>query len=392
MKASIQVKNGFMYVVLSYKKNGRWAYKWVATGIKEKGNKKALKDKLDDYIKKYAYLETGEMSDDFLYSDYLREWLQIHRETIAQSSAEAYEVSAEAHIFPYFDERKIPLEAMSPKVVFDFYSYLHTKGNHRTGGGLSYASIKKISSIIKGSLSDACVLELIASNPAAAVKVPKGAGEKQVKRAYKTAKEAQQILDAFKGHELYPIVYMTLFYGLRRSEIIGLKWENIDFDNNTFEIKSTIVRIKSFIHSDTPKTDDSNAVFELLPEFRDILLKLKAQAEENKKLLGSAYKDYGYAFSRPNGEFYRPDYISNKFSAVLEKAGLPHMRFHDLRHSAASVLYDLGWDIERIKCWLRHSDIKTTSNIYLHISKERRRIDALELAGLYNRADDDEEQ
>ena len=68
------------------------------------------------------------------------------------------------------------------------------------------------------------------------------------------------------------------------------------------------------------------------------------------------------------------------------------MRFHDLRHSAASVLYDLGWDIERIKCWLRHSDIKTTSNIYLHISKERRRIDALELAGLYNRADDDEEQ
>ena len=87
-----------------------------------------------------------------------------------------------------------------------------------------------------------------------------------------------------------------------------------------------------------------------------------------------------------------PDYISNKFSAVLEKAGLPHMRFHDLRHSAASVLYDLGWDIERIKSWLRHSDIKTTSNIYLHISKERRRIDALELAGLYNRTDDDEEQ
>ena len=178
---------------------------------------------------------------------------------------------------------------------------------------------------------------------------------------------------------------MTLFYGLRRSEVLGLKWENIDFEGNTFEIKSTIVRIKSIIHSDETKTADSNAVFELLPEFKDMLLELKAQDDENRSLLGSAYLDYGYAFCRPNGDFYRPDFISNKFSEVLKKAGLPHMRFHDLRHSAASVLYDLGWDIERIKSWLRHSDIKTTSNIYLHISKERRKIDAFELKDLYNK-------
>lgn len=71
------------------------------------------------------------------------------------------------------------------------------------------------------------MLELICSNPAASVKIPKGAGEKQFKRAYKTAEEAQQILDAFRGHELSPIVYMTLFYGLRRSEVLGLKWEKL---------------------------------------------------------------------------------------------------------------------------------------------------------------------
>ena len=351
-----------MYVVLCYDKNGVKKYKWVATGLKEKGNKKLLKAQLDSYIEKYSYLEDDIPAEDTYFVPYLKKWLSNHRDEVAKSTGEAYDVVANAHIIPYFEKKDLKLDDITPRVISEFYMYLHTAGNHKTGGGLSYASIKKSATILKSSLNDAYVLELICSNPAASVKIRKGAGEKQFKRAYKTAEEAQQILDAFRGHELYPIVYMTLFYGLRRSEVLGLKWENIDFEGNTFEIKSTIVRIKSIIHSDETKTADSNAVFELLPEFKGMLLELKAQDDENRRQLGSAYLDYGYAFCRPDGDFYRPDFISNKFSEVLKKTGLPHMRFHDLRHSAASVLYDLGWDIERIKSWLRHSDIKTTVN------------------------------
>ncbi len=392
MTASIQTKKGFMYVVLCYYVNGEKHLKWLSTGLKEKGNKKFLKSQLDDYIEKYSYLEEARLPEEVFFVPYLKKWLQDHKDTIAKSTGEAYEVVANAHIFPYFEERNLKLKNITPKVISEFYNFLHVSGNHKTGDGLSYSSIKKSATIIKSCLNDAYVLELISFNPAIGVKIPKGAGEKQFKRAYKTAEEAQEILEAFKGHELFPIVYMTLFYGLRRSEILGLKWENIDFEENTFEIKSTIVRIKSIIHSDETKTADSNATFELLPEFKDMLLELKAQDDENRRMLGSAYLDYGYAFCRPNGDFYRPDFISNKFSAVLKEAGLPHMRFHDLRHSAASVLYDLGWDIERIKSWLRHSDIKTTSNIYLHISKERRKIDAYELRDLYHQDKNDGEK
>lgn len=373
-----------MYVVLCYSQNGIKKYKWIATGIREKGNKKLLKLQLDEYIKKYSYLEDDNPPEDVLFVPYLRKWLAEHKDSVAKSTGEAYEVVSNAHIFPYFEDKNLKLIDITPKVISDFYKYLHTSGNHRTGGGLSYSSIKKSATIIKSSLNDAYVLELIPTNPAVGVKVPKGAGEKHIKRVYKTANEAKAILKAFEGHELYPIVYMTLFYGLRRSETLGLKWANVDLEGNTFEIKSTIVRIKTIIHSDETKTEDSNAVFELLPEFTEILLELKAEQEENRRLLGSAYLDYGYVFCRPTGDFYRPDFISNKFSAVLEQAGLPHMRYHDLRHSTASVLYDLGWDIERIKSWLRHSDIKTTSNIYTHISKERRKIDAYELRDLYH--------
>ena len=191
--------------------------------------------------------------------------------------------------------------------------------------------------------------------------------------------DAKKVLDAFKGHMLYPIVYMTLFYGLRRSEIIGLKWENVDLDNDTFEIKSTIVRCKSLIEKDRTKTEDSNAQFELLPRFKEILIGLKERAENNKALLGDEYLDKGYVFCWDNGDFIKPDYVSNNYSKRIKEVGLPHMRFHDLRHSTASILFDMGWDIERIKNWLRHSDIRTTSNIYTHISNDRKKIMAKEI-------------
>ena len=195
--------------------------------------------------------------------------------------------------------------------------------------------------------------------------------------------EAQKVLDAFKDDPIQPIVYMALFYGLRKSEVLGLKWENVNFEEDTFEIKSTIVKNKTIIESDVTKTDESNAVFQLLPKFRKILLDLKAEQDGYREMFGNAYNDMGYVFCRPDGKYYRPDSFTRTFQRKLKNAGLPSMRFHDLRHSTASVLYDLGWDIERIKNWLRHADIETISNIYTHISKERKRLMAEEISDLY---------
>ena len=187
MTASIQTKKGFMYVVLCYYVNGEKHLKWISTGLKEKGNKKFLKSQLDDYIEKYSYLEEARLPEEVFFVPYLKKWLQDHKDTIAKSTGEAYEVVANAHIFPYFEERNLKLKNITPKVISEFYNFLHVSGNHKTGDGLSYSSIKKSATIIKSCLNDAYVLELISFNPAIGVKIPKGAGEKQFKRAYKTA-------------------------------------------------------------------------------------------------------------------------------------------------------------------------------------------------------------
>lgn len=113
-------------------------------------------------------------------------------------------------------------------------------------------------------------------------------------------------------------------------------------------------------------------IYDLLPEVKEILLQLKEDMEERKRLFAKSYIDTDYVFVWPNGKPYAPDYITRVFQRVLKKNHLPKMRFHDLRHSTASILYDKGWDLKDIQEWLRHADIETTGNIYTHISQLRR--------------------
>ena len=383
MTAHIQIKKGIMYVVLTYYTTEGRKRKWISTGLKEKGNKMLVKKELDKYIDEYSYLETGQDPSEVIYSEYLTSWHEKRKDQIELSSWQAYSAVIDTHIKPYFEERKFTFNDMTPKNISEFYEYLSKHGNKRTGEGLATATIKKIASVVKLSLADARVNGLIELNPAVDLKVPRVKGQKQVKKVYMTKEEAQKVLDAFKDDPIQPIVYMALFYGLRKSEVLGLKWENVDFEENTFEIKSTLVKNITIIESDKPKTEESNAVFQMLPQVRKILLGRKAEQDEYRQIYGNTYKEKGYVFCHPDGRYYRPDGFTRSFQRKLKNAGLPPMRFHDLRHSAASVLFDLGWDIEKIKNWLRHRDIETTSNIYTHISKERKKLMAEELEDLY---------
>ena len=101
-------------------------------------------------------------------------------------------------------------------------------------------------------------------------------------------------------------------------------------------------------------------------------MQLREQQKDYKKRLGSGYHNNDYIFKNPNGMPYRPDSLTRSFKRALERHGLPQMRYHDLRHSTASILVDKGWDINDIKEWLGHSDISTTANIYAHISHRRK--------------------
>ena len=202
--------------------------------------------------------------------------------------------------------------------------------------------------------------------------MPKKKNNKDERQVFLTAEDAQKMLDAFRDEEIGPIVYVTLYYGLRKSEALGLRWQAVDFDANTITINHTVVGGSHIVAKDSTKSYCSRRTYELLPDVKDLLLKLKDQQKDYKERLGYGYHDNDYIFKNPNGMPYRPDSLTRSFKRALERHGLPQMRYHDLRHSTASILVDKGWDINDIKEWLGHADISTTANIYAHISHRKK--------------------
>ena len=155
---------------------------------------------------------------------------------------------------------------------------------------------------------------------------------------------------------------------------MGLKWDAVDFDNDTIEIKRTAVLAQStVVRKAKTKNLTSKRTYPLLPEIKTMLEKMLEEQEENKKLFGNGYTDTDFIFVKADGTTYYPSYPSHRLLKTLEKHSLPHIRWHDLRHSTASMLIEKGWHMKNISDWLGHSDIGTTMNIYGHISMEHKK-------------------
>lgn len=298
-------------------------------------------------------------------ADFFTEWLDDERLLLQRSTYEAYTVYVNRHMIPFFSEHSPELNGITPRLIKDYINHLTTSGRlDGKTGGLSHASVKKHLSVIKQALNEAVVCGYIQINPASSVKLRRHTQPYSDNVVMLNRNEAQTLIEAFRGHELFPAVVLALCYGLRRSEVLGLRWSAIDFSRNELRIEHTVVKNLTVEAKDTTKTDLSRATFQLLPDIREMLLELKKNSGDSDS----------YILSRNDGKPMRPDCLTRSFQRRLKKQGLPKMRFHDLRHSTASVLFDSGMSLEEVKNWLRHTDIETTSNIYLHYGKARRKL------------------
>lgn len=383
MTGSLQTKKGYYYVVLSYRsKNGVRMTKWIATGYEIKNNKRKGEALIEKYVEQYKNLEEEIIfdGDKILFKAALEDWLARVENKVEKSTYEGYTIYVNKHIIPYFKRfKQLHLHEVTPKHIRDYYEYKFTSGRlDGKPGGLDIQSIKKHGMVLKLMLNDAFIAEQISRNPASTVPLPKQ--EKSIyKGIFLTSDEANTMLQAFKGHELRELVYVTLYYGLRRSEVLGLRWSAVDFEKETLTINNTVVKNLSVEYKNSTKTEKSNYTFHLLADVKDLLSELKEQHIKNRKLCGTDYIESDYIFTWQDGKLYRPDYITRVFQRVLKNHGLPKMRFHDLRHSTASILYEKGWSLKDIQEWMRHANIDITANIYTHISEARKKAAAKDL-------------
>lgn len=200
--------------------------------------------------------------------------------------------------------------------------------------------------------------------------------------------EVQKHFEAAKGSKLEIPIFLGAFYGLRRSEAIDLKWDAIDFQNDTITIRHTVVscyidgkRVQKA--QDITKTKSSMRTLPLIPAFKELLQHKKQQQNEFQRMCGKSYnKDYlGYICVDEMGRLLSPHYLSphyltEAFAKLLKKHGLRKIRYHDLRHSCASLLLANGVPMKQIQEWLGHSDFSTTANVYAHLECNSKRLSA----------------
>ena len=373
MPGCVALRNDVYYVRLSYyDRDHKRRDKFVSTGLSGRGAKQKATAMIESLIEKYKFLEKSDHPTKM--ADYLLMWKDLRKSEVAETTYDGYHTYIDRHLVPYFKKLNLNIQDITAGHIFDYVNYLSSAGGRKDNkiGGQSTTSIRKIISILRNVFDYAVLYGDIKINPAMQVPMPKKTNKKEERQVFLTAEDTQKMLDAFKDEEIGPIVYVTLYYGLRKSEALGLRWQVVDFEDNTITINHTVVGGSHIVAKDSTKSYCSRRTYELLPDVKDLLLRLKDQQEDYKERLGSGYHNNDYIFKNPNGMPYRPDSLTRSFKRALARHGLPDMRYHDLRHSTASILVDKGWDINDIKEWLGHADISTTANIYAHISHRKK--------------------
>lgn len=361
----LEIKKGYYYVVLSYLDvNGKRHRPWISTGLPEKGNKRKAEAELARIRSTYEPpKEVEDLNSDMPFADYLLQWLDIVKVRVKIATYCSYEGMVKSTIEPYFRKKGYTLRGLEARHIQQFYTEkLKTvKPN----------SVIHYHAVIYQALKYAMKTDLVPQNVAMKVDRPK---KNDFQPVFLDATELQKLFDIIKGTKLELPVLVAAFYGLRRGEVVGLKWDAIDFERGCITIKRTVTSVQlngktQIIEQDSAKTKSSLRTLPLVSSFQEYFLQVKEAQELNKKVCGNCYnyKYDGYVFVDEMGERMKPDYLTSQFPAFIQRHGMRKMRFHDLRHSCASLLLANGVPLKQIQEWLGHSDFSTTANIYAHL-------------------------
>ena len=361
----LTLKNGRYYAVLNYRNaGGQRKTKWISLGLPEKGSKRKAEAELARLRAEFEPpKEVGDLSSDMLFADYLLEWLEIAKGRLAVATYSSYAAMIKKPVGPYFRQRNLTLRELEARHLQMFYSEMLRKVKPNT--------VIHYHAIIHSALKYAVKTDMLVQNVADKVDRPK---KNSFQPVFLSAEEMQKMFEALRGTKLELPVLVAAFYGFRRGEVLGLKWDAIDFERGTISVIRTVTTItldgkQTEIEQQSAKTKSSLRTLPLIGSFREYFLQVKEAQELNKQVCGNCYNhEYdGFVFVDELGERMRANYLTSAFPKFLESHGLRRMRFHDLRHSCASLLLANGVPLKHIQEWLGHSDFTTKANIYAHL-------------------------
>lgn len=292
---------------------------------------------------------------------YLRQWLENHRINIATNTYEGYLVNIEQHIIPSLGN--IPLQKLHPLQISSLYNEELKKGRTDGKGGLSVTSVRYIHATLRKALNDAVKMLYADRNVAELVNPPKF---KAYEASFLIETEVCKMLKDFKGTSIFIPVLLAAGLGLRRGEALGLQWKDINIEKNKVNIRRALLPGKGYYNFSDLKTAKSRRTLSVPKNIIEYLKKEKCRQVENKLFLGKGYKDMDMVCCNDDGSPIAPTALNHRFGKLLKMNSLPNIRFHDLRHTNASLMLKQGIPMKVASDRLGHTTIGITINLYTH--------------------------
>lgn len=363
MAGSLQIKKSksgkeYYYTLIDvYDENGKRHQRWKATGLTVKGNKKKAEAILRERIKQNE-AQNYSTNSEMLFHEWIEQWLNSIKHEIELSTWEGYFYPVQ-HVICYFKNKRLKLNQLKPLHFEQYYHYMLTNGNttSKTKKGLSVKTVRQHRLVINLALKKAVILGYMSSNPAENVKVANKKNSDYNKPLHiLTRSEAIHLINFLSesNDELADCVQATLYFGLRKSELLGLTEKSIDFKNHKLYITKTVVKVKTTYEKDRTKTQSSRRSYCLTSDMEVFFKSVLHKKRQNRLYYGNTYIESDFLFTWDNGKPYSPDYIYHHFKKMITKFGRPEMTFHDLRHSTASILYENGWKVKDIQTYRLH--------------------------------------
>lgn len=354
----LQQKKGYWYMVLNlHDETGKRRSKWIATHLPVQGNKCCAEEMLLHARQQHTdlYCRTGSASP--LFSDYMLKWLAKMNGRVSPTTYRGYKYVIESSICPYFRERQISLTGLRAADLEEYYAYLLEQGVSPNTAIHHYANIHK-------ALKDAVRLDLVNRNVAEIAERPQ---KQKYLPAYYSVEEVNLLLDKLRGHWMFVPVTLSVFYGLRRSEVLGLQWRSVDFENRTIAIQHTRILGKVdgkdvAMGRDVLKRKSSYRTLPMPDAVHTMLNDLKVSRYSEDTVTSDDY----ICLNR-EGKPIAPNYFTQCFKQFLQDNGLREIRLHDLRHTCASVLIQSRVPLIEVQQWLGHSTLETTADLYAHL-------------------------
>lgn len=341
--------------------NGKRKQKWFG-GYRTKSEAKKAEMRISAEIEGNQFID----SEKITIGQYMNDWYENHAlRNLKKSTCDGYRIIIDKRIIPHIGN--IQLSELTPYVIQQFYNKLSKEGRADGNGGLSNKSILQTHRVLSKALSQAYKLQIINKDPTDFVEIPK------ISKYYAQILHEDEIptfLELFRETDIYIPVVLALTLGLRRGEVLGLKWQDIDFKNKIITINQNLIHGNKGYSFSTPKSDNSHRSILISDKLIEELLVFKSKQDLLKIKYEKIYNDYDLINCCKDGSPINPSTFSHLFSDVLRNNNFKHIRFHDLRHTNATLMLKHNIPAKVASKRLGHSTVGITLDLYSHVTSE----------------------